>query len=95
MRNFYMLQARVTDQDTSAGEPVENERDESDILGNQDETDLGEPNEDDPLMGAGPTDRLSAAESDEFVRGELDVVEQMKRAGREIDFPNRANPPRG
>jgi hypothetical protein len=93
MRNFNMLQARVTDENSSAGEPVENERDESDILANQDETDIGEVNEDDPIMGAGPTDRLSAAESDEFARGELDVVDQMRRTGRAIDFPNRANPP--
>lgn len=83
---------RVTDNDTTAGEPVENERDESDILANQDETDIGDINEDDPLMGAGPTDQFSSAESDEFVRGEMDVVDQIKRAERDYEFPNRANP---
>jgi hypothetical protein len=89
------MEARINGENSTAGEPVENERDESDILANQDETDVGEVNEDDPVMGAGPTDRLSAAESDEFARGELDVVDQMKRAVRAIDFPNRATPSRG
>jgi hypothetical protein len=79
---------------TTVPDPVENERDESDILANQDETDVGGVNEDDPTMGAGPTDKFSAAESDEFTRGELDVVEQMNRAEREIEFPNRAQHPR-
>jgi hypothetical protein len=68
----------------------ENEKDESDILGNQDETDPGTVNEDDNIMGAGPTDALSADEPGEFVRGEVDVKEQMDRASRAADFPNRA-----
>jgi hypothetical protein len=84
---------RITDANSSAAEPTENERDESDILANQDETDVGEINDDDEqAMGAGPTDRLSAAESDEFARGEVDVKDQMDRASRIIDFPNRAHP---
>ncbi|MGZ3723072.1 MAG: hypothetical protein ACXVA9_09090 [Bdellovibrionales bacterium] len=94
MKEFNMKQGRVNDDNSSAGEPVENERDESDILANQDETDIGDVNEDDPLMGAGPTDRFSTAESDDFARGEVDVKDQMDRAGREHDFPNRAHPPR-
>jgi len=86
--------ARVNDTNSSASEPAENERDESDILANQDETDTGEINEDDEdAMGAGPTDKLSAAESDEFTRGEIDVIDQMNRASRAIDYPNRAQQP--
>ena len=74
-------------------ESGENERDESDILTNQDETDIGEVNEDDDGMGGGATDRLSAAETDEFVRGEVDVKDQMDRTERAIDYPSRAQHP--
>jgi hypothetical protein len=85
---------RVNDTTSSAAEPAENERDESDILANQDETDVGETNDDDEeAMGGGPTDKFSAAESDEFARGEIDVIDEMNRASRAIDYPNRAQPP--
>ena len=72
--------------------PIEME-DESAILTNQDETDPGEVDLDDDMMGAGPTDRLSAAEPNDFARGEVDVKAQMDRAARAIDYPNRAIPP--
>jgi len=94
MKDFKFMYGRVTDEDSYAAEPAENERDEADILLNQDETDVGEPNEDDFAMGAGPTDRLSAAESEDFARGEVDVKDQMDRTSRAIEFPNRAHPPR-
>lgn len=72
-------------------DPGENEQDEADILNNQDETDSGDVNEDDNVMGAGPTDRLSAADREEIVQSGIDVKDQMDRASREIEFPNRAN----
>ena len=57
---------------------VENEHDEADILADQDET----------KQPGGIN--FSSGEVDAFVRGEIDVKEQMDRVGREIDFPNRA-----
>lgn len=71
-------------------EPGENEKDESDILANQDETNPGEVNDDDAVMGAGPTD-LPESDRDDFLRGDVDVKDQMDRASRVMDFPNRAN----
>lgn len=71
-------------------EAVENEKDESDILANQDETGGGDVNSEDALMGAGPTDKLSVDEPEDFSQGDVDVVEQMNRASRAIDYPNRA-----
>jgi len=56
----------------------------------QDETDLVERAEDEALMGAVPLEQLSSDSTGAFARGELDVKEQMDRASREIEFPNRA-----
>ena len=67
--------------------------DESQILANQDETDPGATDLDDSIMGAGATDQLSVAETNEFARGEVDVKDQMDRAARAHDYPNRAIPP--
>lgn len=81
-----------TDTDISASVgvgAVENEKDEADILANQDETDPGDINEDDMIMGAGPTDRFSGAGSKEFARGEVDVKEQMDRTSRAMNLVNR------
>jgi hypothetical protein len=71
-------------------EPGENEEDESGILANQDETNPGEVNDDDAVMGAGPTD-LMESDREDFLRGDVDVKDQMDRASRVMDFPNRAN----
>lgn len=68
--------------------PIEN--DATDILANQDETDIGGVNDDDRVMGAGPTDELVNNEPADFDRGEVDLVEQMKRAARDYEYPNRA-----
>jgi hypothetical protein len=76
---------------TGVVEVVENDKDEADILANQDETHPGSPNHDDHMMGAGPTDRFSNAEANDFTRGEVDVKEQMDRATRAMNFPNRAH----
>ena len=68
------------------------EKDAADILANQDETDIGGVNDDDIVMGAGPTNELAHNEPADFDRGEVDLVEQMKRAARDFDYPNRAAP---
>ncbi len=75
--------------DGPVGSP-ENTNDEADILANQDETDIGAVNKDDLVMGAGPTNELVNNEPADFDRGEVDVVEQMKRAERDFEYPNRA-----
>ena len=90
---IYRLFARVTDL-TGGTEGAENEKDESDILANQDETDSGDINDDDDSMGAGPTDELPAGLAADFARGEVDVKEQMDRNVRELEFPNRAQLPK-
>lgn len=73
----------------------ENQQDEQDILSNQDETDSGEVGADDARMGAGPTDELTPmGETGDFARGEVDVKEQMDRASRVADYPNRAVTPK-
>jgi hypothetical protein len=72
---------------------AENEQDELDIIGNQDETDPGDINRDDPLMGAGPTDNLGPAEEPgDFMRGEVDVKEQMDRVSRGVPNPRETTP---
>lgn len=76
---------------TGVVEIVENDKDEADILANQDETHPGSTDHDDLTMGAGPTDRFSSAETSDFSRGEVDVKEQMDRATRAMNFPNRAH----
>lgn len=72
---------------------TEFEEDEVQILANQDETSPGGVNADDIVMGAGPTNRLSRSESGEFVRGEVDVVEQMERAAKAIQRGDRTDEP--
>lgn len=81
-------ESQKEEEDVTTGE---NERDEADIIGNQDETDSGAPNRDDRVMGAGPTDTLApSVEPADFVRGEVDLVQQMDRAERAYGYPNRA-----
>jgi hypothetical protein len=70
----------------SAGEPYENEEDEAQILTDQDQTTPDDLITQDENMGA-PTNTLESLEDEpaDFMRGELDVKEQMDRAADALD----------
>jgi hypothetical protein len=69
------MQPEITD-------PAENERDEADIIADQDQTLVEDA--DDKNMGADGT-RLSESEPADFVRGEIDVKEQMDRLQKNFE----------
>ena len=68
---------------TSGAEASENERDESNIVTDQDQSAQGVPDEN---MGARSRTLDSLEEEpDDFIRGEIDVKEQMDRAADAMD----------
>lgn len=72
--------------DIIPGGASENERDESDILNDQDLTSKINMTADDENMGAKSRTLDSLEEEpDEFIRGDLDVKEQMDRAADALD----------
>ena len=71
----------------SSGEAVENPQDEADILADQDQASSDGSNStdsDDKRMGGMGSDDIVTG-PDEFVRGEVDVAEQMSRSMAEMD----------
>lgn len=68
------------------GAPVEDPMDEADILGDQDSTKTMQPGLDDENMGA-QSNALDALEDEpaDFMRGDIDVKEQMDRAADALE----------
>jgi hypothetical protein len=68
------------------GDVLENPRDEAIILADQDQTESGDPQAHDENLGQDAQSANNLEEEPaEFVRGEVDVVEQMKRTSRAMD----------
>lgn len=64
----------------TSAESFESNEDETDIIGDQDETES-----DDRVMGGMGTESPTPVTSGEFERGEVDIVEQMDRVTRVMD----------
>lgn len=75
-----------------AGAASENTEDEAQILGDQDETSSGIPNEVDEVMGGMGTADEFGLESGAFARGEIDLKEQMERTTRAFDRATHRDP---
>lgn len=85
MLDFKLLCAAINENGVvETGELAESPSDESDIIGDQDETSTGSPTQDDQLMGGmGSSD--VGLDAGSFARGEVDVVEQMSRTTDRMD----------
>jgi hypothetical protein len=70
------------------GNGTENSADEANILTDQDETLLANPNDNDPNIGSDGTPEVGAEGGAEFERGEIDVKEAMDRTQRNMDLIN-------
>jgi hypothetical protein len=72
--------------DIETADVTENVRDENMIISDQDQTESGDPGLHDDNLGQDEQFANSLEdEPGDFVRGEVDVVEQMKRATRAMD----------
>ncbi len=68
----------------------ENPRDESMILSDQDQTSPGKTNLNDETLGQDPQSaKVLEQEPDDFIRGEVDVKEQMDRAEKKMHHEHK------
>ena len=87
MLDFKLLRSPIDDTSTGGvetGESAENPGDESDIIGDQDETSSGSPQRLDQVMGGMGSDDVGL-DGNSFALGEADLVEQMSRTTRRMD----------